>query len=86
MLEGLRRPSAPRGAGGGRAWRLRAGADGWLAGQRQPGLAAALSQAGFSHVLVVERDRPVDIRAVEADLGPPVYPGVYALDPSEEQP
>jgi hypothetical protein len=86
MLEGLRRPSPPKRGGGPVAPRLRKRADGWLRGERQPGLAEELAQAGFCYVLVVDRREPaVDRTAVEADLGPPVGPDVYAL-PSAADP
>jgi len=77
MLEGLRKPMGPTRAG-----RLRQRADGWLDGKSQAGLRADLLAAGFSHVLVVDRGQGLgdDVRAaLEADLGPPVYPGVYAV-------
>lgn len=82
MLEGLRRASRRPDGGGATHARLRARADGWLAGERQPTLAADLAAAGFSHVLVVERRGPLPApvwSAVQADLGPPVAPGVFAL-------
>jgi hypothetical protein len=78
MLEGLRKPMGPTASG-----RLRKGADGWLAGSSQPGLRETLVAAGYSHVLVVDRDGR-DLAsthaALESDLGPAVYPGVYALE------
>jgi len=77
MLEGLK---TPRGTT--RSAQLRRMADGWLRGERQLGLKRQLVQSGFSHVLVVARRGPLDARvneALEADLGPPSYPGVYAL-------
>ncbi len=77
MLEGLRKPM-----GAGRAAVLRRGADGWLDGRAQPGLAAQLAAAGFSHVLVVGRREPISpatYAVLAQDLGPPVYPGVYAV-------
>ncbi len=76
MLEGLR---VLRPAPGRRAANLRADVDAWWAGEARPGLPEQLRQAGFSHVLVVERRGPVDVTAIEAALGPPVFPGVYAL-------
>jgi len=53
----------------------------WAKGEPQPGLPRLLRRAGFTHVLVVDRGArsPVDASAVEAALGPPVVPGVYAL-------
>jgi hypothetical protein len=78
MLEGLRKPMGPTASG-----RLRKGADGWLAGSSQRGLRETLVAAGYSHVLVVDRDGR-DLAsthaALESDLGPAVYPGVYALE------
>jgi hypothetical protein len=80
MLEGLRRPTPPRRGGGPVAPQLRKRADGWLRGERQPGLPQDLAAAGFRYVLVIDRrDTPVERGAVEADLGPPVAPDVYAL-------
>jgi hypothetical protein len=82
MLEGLRRATRRPDGGGAVHARLRARADGWLRGERQPGLARDLSTAGFSHVLVVERRSPLAPAAwtaIEADLGPPVTRGVFAL-------
>jgi hypothetical protein len=38
-----------------------------------------LRAAGFTYLLVVERRGPVDVSRIEAALGPPVGPGVYAL-------
>ena len=81
MLEGLRKLNdGPERIGP----RLRKRADGWLLGDSQPGLAAELRSLGFSHVLFVERGERHDWRLVESvlreDLGPPVVPGVYALD------
>ena len=79
MLEGLRelRP-APNRVGPG----LRQGVDAWLRGERQPDLADRLAQAGFSHVLAVDRGGGVELSAIEADLGDPVRPGVYSINPS----
>ncbi len=77
MLEGLRRPMGPSGAG-----LLRRRADGWTTGTRQPGLPEDLAEAGFSHILVVDRrgnGLSTAHAALHADLGPPVYPGIYAL-------
>jgi len=82
MLEGLRRATRRPDGGGAVHARLRARADGWLRGEQQLDLAGDLSAAGFSHVLVVERRGPLAPAvwaAVEADLGPPVTPGVFAL-------
>ena len=81
MLEGLRelRP-APNRIGPG----LREGVDGWLRGERQPELSGRLSQAGFTHILAVDRGTGLDLSAMEADLGEPVYPGVYAVVPPSE--
>ena len=77
MLEGLRKELPEKGREAG--W-LRAGVDPWLAGQRvTPATLAHLARAGFTHVLVVERGAPVPRDALEADLGAPVFPGVYAL-------
>jgi len=78
MLEGLRelRP-APNRVGP----ELRLQANGWLRGQQQPGLADDLYSAGFSHVLAIDRGSGLDTTAIQADLGPPVHPGVYALSP-----
>jgi hypothetical protein len=55
--------------------------DRWADGEPQPGLAAQLRALGFSHVLAIQRGAaaPIDVRAVEAALGSPVAPGVYAL-------
>lgn len=81
MVEGLRRP-----IGAGPSAALRTAADGWLRGERQPGLGAQLAAAGVGYVLVVGRRAPVsdDVWAVlVADLGEPVYPGVFATAPLE---
>jgi hypothetical protein len=81
MLEGLRelRP-APNRVGPD----LRLRADGWLRGERQPGLAQDLESAGFSHVLAIDRGGGLELSAIEADLGPAVHPGIYALiDPGD---
>jgi len=53
----------------------------WATGTAQPGLPAALRRQGFTHVLVVDRGAiaPAVPTAVEAALGPPIFPGVYAL-------
>ena len=80
MLEGLRKPMGPSGAG-----YLRRRADGWMAGQAQPGLAQELAEAGFSHVLVLDRHGHGVVEAhtaVRAALGPPVYPSIYAVPPA----
>ncbi|HCH62575.1 MAG: hypothetical protein CL927_18555 [Deltaproteobacteria bacterium] len=77
MLEGLRKPMGPTGAG-----YLRKRADGWLSGQPQPGLDRELAEAGFTHVLVLDRQGTGITQAhdaVHAALGPPVYPSVYAV-------
>lgn len=79
MLEGLRREGRRADGTGSVCATLRHRADGWLRGESQPGLAADLAAAGFSHVLVVERRGAVDRDALEADLGAEVVPGVYAL-------
>jgi len=77
MLEGLRKET-PRGDR--RAGALRAGCDAWLRGERAPpGLVEELRQAGFTEVLVVDREAPVDTRGLEADLGAPEAPGLWAL-------
>ncbi len=80
MLEGLRRPQPKPGDHD--PGTLRRDANRWLAGQRQPTLGARLHAAGFTHVLAIPRtgqpsEVPTDI--LTADLGPPVYPGVWAL-------
>jgi len=79
LLEGLRelRPAPQR-----QAPELRMRADGWLAGESQPGLAESLVEAGFSHVLVIDRGGGVDSVAITADLGEAVYPGVFSLGPA----
>mgnify|MGYP000058617735 CR=1 FL=1 len=77
MLEGLKKPRGPSASG-----RLRQAADGWLQGQRQPDLAAELRRQGFTHLLVVARRQPLQddvLDAIQADLGAPVYPGVYRI-------
>jgi hypothetical protein len=53
----------------------------WADGQPQPGLPTELRALGFSHVLAIDRgpSAPIEPSAVEAALGPPVFPGVYAL-------
>lgn len=81
MLEGLRKLNdGPERLGPS----LRKRADGWLLGNSQPGLGQELRSLGFSHVLVVERREHDEWARIEAvlhsDLGPPVFPGVYALD------
>jgi hypothetical protein len=78
ILSGLHPRTHPRpGIDPGLALRVEA----WAAGEAQPGLPAALRQQGFTHVLVVDRGpgETVDPVAVQAALGPPVWPGVYAL-------
>jgi hypothetical protein len=53
----------------------------WAKGIPQPTLPARLKQLGFSHVVVVDRGegrRPSE-RALKTQLGPAVFPGVYAL-------
>ena len=80
MLEGLRKPMGPSGAG-----YLRRRADGWMTGQAQPGLAQELAEAGFSHVLVLDRHGHGVVEAhtaVREALGPPVYPSIYAVPPA----
>ncbi len=80
MLEGLRRPMPKDRADGPRAPRLRKQADAWLRSERAPSLPGELSAAGFRWVLVVDRQEPpIDRVALEADLGAPVVPDVYAL-------
>ena len=77
MLEGLRKPMGPTPTG-----QLRRQADGWLQGQSQPNLGAELARSGFGYVLVVDRRgelRPATYALLKYDLGPPVYPGVYAV-------
>ena len=77
MLEGLRKPMGSTTSG-----RLRARADGWARAEAQPGLREALAAEGFGYVLVVDRsgDLSRDVYTTLANaLGPPVYPGVYAL-------
>ena len=49
------------------------------AGQSQPLLVEQLVNAGFTHVLAVDRGNGIDTSALEMDLGAPVFPGVYAL-------
>jgi len=53
----------------------------WADGSPQRGLPAALRALGFTHILAIDRGpaAPIDVTAVEAALGPPVFPGVYAL-------
>jgi len=94
MLEGLRRSHGPTRAGSST---LRRQADGWLRNETQPGLAQELVNAGFSHLLFIPRpgEASIEITALEADLGPPIVPHVYALSqtklettpppPSQEQ-
>ncbi|NOY24503.1 MAG: hypothetical protein GXP62_01385, partial [Oligoflexia bacterium] len=83
MLEGLRKelPDKDRQVG----W-LRRGVDPWLSGQRvAPSTLKALRQAGFTHVLVVPRGTVVPLDGVEADLGSPVFPGVYTIPTGTEE-
>jgi hypothetical protein len=53
----------------------------WAEGVPQPGLPERLKQLGYSHIVVVDRGpgRTPSSKAVEAQLGAPVGPGVYAL-------
>lgn len=53
----------------------------WADGVPQKGLPAQLRAQGFTHVLVIDRGpaAPIEPTAVESALGPPVFPGVYAL-------
>lgn len=78
VLSGLHPRAKPRpGIDPALAQRVNA----WAEGIPQPGLPAALRHQGFTHVLVVDRGprAPVNSIAVEAALGPPISPGVYAL-------
>ena len=53
----------------------------WSVGVHQPTLPARLKQLGYSHVVVVDRGpgKTPDATAVRSQLGPPVFPGVFAL-------
>lgn len=53
----------------------------WAAGEKQPRLPFRLKQLGYSHVVIIDRGpgKTPSIEAVEAQLGSPVYPGIYAL-------
>jgi hypothetical protein len=51
----------------------------WSHGKTQPNLPNTLKHLGYSHVLVIDRGRPLDASAVEAQLGSPVAPGIFAL-------
>jgi len=53
----------------------------WAAGEQQPQLPVRLRQLGYSHVVIIDRGpgRTPSSKAVEAQLGEAVYPGIYAL-------
>lgn len=51
----------------------------WVAGSTDATVLSELRAAGFTYLLVVERRGPVDLSRIEAALGPPVGPGIYAL-------
>jgi len=51
----------------------------WSRGEKQPTLPNKLKRLGYSHVLVIDRGRTLDASAVQAQLGPPVSPGIFAL-------
>ena len=53
----------------------------WANGAPQPGLSAHLKRLGYSHVIVIDRGpgRTPDSAVLEAELGEPVHPGVFAL-------
>ena len=55
--------------------------DAWARGQSQSGLPERLKQLGYSHVVLIDRGpgRTPDPSAIEAQLGPPVRLGIYAL-------
>ena len=55
--------------------------DAWAQGQEQPHLPQRLKQLGYSHVIIVDRGpgKTPSEQAIRSQLGPPVYPGVYAL-------
>ena len=44
-----------------------------------PTLPATLKRLGYSHVVVIDRGRPLNAEAVRAQLGAEVAPDVYAL-------
>ncbi len=51
----------------------------WAQGKVLPDLPKTLKRLGYSHVLVIDRGRPLDDTAVKKQLGPPVAPNIYAL-------
>ena len=51
----------------------------WATGQTMPTLPATLKRLGYSHVIVIDRGRPLNSEAVREQLGPEVAPDVYAL-------
>ena len=51
----------------------------WATGTVIPDLPRILKRLGYSHVLVIDRGRPLDDTAVKQQLGPPVMPNIYAL-------
>ena len=77
ILEGLRRASP---AGAPPSDRLRGAVEPWLRGEQvAPSTLAELHAAGFTHVLAVPRGDPLPDRGLDADLGDPVFPQVYAI-------
>ncbi len=53
--------------------------DEWSRGTPMPTLPSTLKRLGYSHVIVIDRGRPLNADAVRAQLGPPVAPNIYAL-------
>jgi len=51
----------------------------WSTGERVPDLPKKLRQLGYSHVVVIDRGRPLNDEAVKSQLGAPVAPNIYAL-------
>ena len=51
----------------------------WANGQHVPTLPGLLKQLGYSHVIVIDRGRPLNANAVRAQLGAEVAPNIYAL-------
>lgn len=77
ILEGLRRASP---GGVLPSDRLREGVDPWARGEQVAAwVIPELVAAGFTHVLAVPRAGTLSTAGLEADLGQPVAPQVYAL-------
>ena len=53
----------------------------WSQGERQPRLPNRLKQLGYSHVIIIDRgpEKTPSKKAIQAQLGPEVFPGIYAL-------